>query len=137
MLETSDLVALEAKYHSKFIFMSFNIHSKFIIILIFATLKKPNARQLETVKALRCDVNLFSKLFIACQNRNLDLDTFFAFENQNVPPSLSATGNMRMCPKSDIVTVLLKKIQTHTTHCSPKGCSRHVYDGATLVHSHP
>lgn len=67
---------------------------------IFANVKKSKtSKQIETVKALKSDVNLFSKLFISCQNRSLDLDIFFSYENQINPPSLSSMGNLRMCQK--------------------------------------
>jgi hypothetical protein len=102
---------------------------------IFATLKKPkNSKQLESVKALKCDVSLFSKLLISSQNRHLDLDVFFSYENQTCPPSLSSMGSMRACQKSDIVMVLQKKIEKNTP---PESCNRNIFDGAALVHSHP
>jgi hypothetical protein len=35
------------------------------------------------------DCSLFSRLFISCQTRQLDLEEFFSQENQTTPPSLS------------------------------------------------
>lgn len=88
------------------------------------------------MKSLKCDVSLFSKLFISCQNRHLDLDTFFTCENQSTPPSLSSMGSIRTCQKSEIVKILKKTLEGDT-HSPPENCSRHIYDGAALVHSHP
>jgi hypothetical protein len=47
------------------------------------------------LKTARSDAALFSQLFIACQNRDGDLEQFFAHENQVAPPSLSENGNLR------------------------------------------
>ena len=47
------------------------------------------------LKAARSDAALYSRLFIACQNRDGDLDEFFCHENQGAPPSLSDNGNLR------------------------------------------
>ena len=49
---------------------------------------------------------LFSRLFIACQSRELDLDDFFMHENQTAPPSLSLMGEMRTGTKSDLLDCL-------------------------------
>ena len=38
---------------------------------------------------------LFSRLFIACQSREGNLDEFFPFENQPWPPSLAQSGKLR------------------------------------------
>ena len=38
---------------------------------------------------------LFSRLFIACQSREGNLDEFFTFENQPWPPSLAQRGKLR------------------------------------------
>jgi hypothetical protein len=47
------------------------------------------------LKTARSDAALYSKLFIACQSRDGDLDQFFSHENQGAPPSLSENGNLR------------------------------------------
>ena len=61
--------------------------------------KCPKARKTskkETqLKAARNDAALFSRLFIACQNRDGDLEQFFSHENQAAPPSLSENGILR------------------------------------------
>ena len=46
----------------------------------------------QTVSSLKSDCTLFSRLFIACQTRDGDLDNFFKNENHAYPPSLSQLG---------------------------------------------
>ena len=43
----------------------------------------------------KCNVSLFSRLFIACQTREGDLENFFSHENRSSPPSLSENGELR------------------------------------------
>jgi len=56
--------------------------------------------------AARNDSALFSRLYIASQCRDGNLDTFFAHENQPYPPALSVGGKMRHGVKSDLLTCL-------------------------------
>ena len=58
------------------------------------------------VSSLKNDCSLFSRLFIASQMRDGDLDDFFAHENQACPPVLSQMGEMRLGKKSDLVGCL-------------------------------
>ena len=53
---------------------------------------------------LKSDYALFSRLCIACQSRDGDLDQFFKHENQGCPPSLSQHGSLRLPGnKSDLL----------------------------------
>lgn len=61
-------------------------------------------------KSLQTDVQLFSRLFIVSNARNLDLDTFFQFENQPFPPSLAQNGSLRPGNKADLIHILEGKI---------------------------
>ena len=65
--------------------------------------KRPPTRQQNHITALKNDCSLFSRLYIACQTRDGDLDTFFAHENQATPPSLSLGGKIRPSAKSDLL----------------------------------
>jgi len=56
--------------------------------------------------AAQNDCSLFSRLYIACQTRSGNLDSFFAHENQPTPPSLSSDGNLRLGSKSDLLPCL-------------------------------
>ena len=57
---------------------------------IFLTFKLKNPSKLhQKLKLVKNNVGLFSRLLIDNQTRDGDLDTFFAHENQAIPPSLS------------------------------------------------
>jgi len=57
----------------------------------------------QVILKARNDCNLFSRLFIACQVRNGDLDVFFQHEHQLYPPSTSDNGTLCFCSKSDLL----------------------------------
>ena len=83
------------------------------------------------VMVLKEGCALFSRLYIACQNRDGNLDEFFKFENQPWPPSLSQMGQLRGGNKADLVTCL-------TDACSqtmeqPTQVDATVLDGAVIV----
>ena len=56
------------------------------------------------VTTLRNDCSLFSRLYVASQVRNGNLDEFFEHENQSYPPSKN--GKLRSGSKSDLVGCL-------------------------------
>ena len=64
-------------------------------------------RQLSKTKDLKDDVTLFSKLYIAAQDRESDLGNFFQHENHPYPPSLSDRGTLRTGTKSDLLSCLV------------------------------
>ena len=64
----------------------------------------------QQVTCLKNDVSLFSRLFIACQNRDGDLDNFFQYENQDYPPSISIFNELRSGNKADLLKYLEKKV---------------------------
>ena len=66
------------------------------------------ARQSSKTKDLKDDVSLFSKLYIAAQDRESDLGNFFQHENHPYPPSLSDRGTLRAGTKSDLLSCLIK-----------------------------
>ena len=53
--------------------------------------------------SLKNDCSLFSRLYVASQVRNANLDEFFEHENQAYPPALSQNGKLRTGTKSDLV----------------------------------
>ena len=53
-------------------------------------ISKPSAK----INNLHRDVSLFSRLYIASQTRDSDMDDFFAHENHPWPPSLASNGIM-------------------------------------------
>lgn len=54
---------------------------------------------------------MFSRLYIACQNRDGNLEEFFKYENQPEPPALSEGGKLRSGHKSDLIKCLEKLVE--------------------------
>ena len=71
---------------------------------------EPKCASKSETKLLKEGCNLFSHLFISCQNRQCDLQEFFKHENQSFPASLSNKGKQHTCTKSDLVDVLQAKV---------------------------
>jgi len=57
---------------------------------------KTISKQGEKIKVLQNNVALFDHLYIFMQNRDSDLDEFFAHEIQSFPPSLSNFGKLHL-----------------------------------------
>ncbi|KAK2149322.1 hypothetical protein LSH36_455g04006 [Paralvinella palmiformis] len=55
---------------------------------------KTQSKQQMQLAAVKSDCSLFSRLYIACQSCDGDLDQFFSHENQTAPPGLSTGGNL-------------------------------------------
>ena len=83
------------------------------------------------VSFLQNDCALFSRLYIACQSRNGQLDQFFKHENQAAPPSLSDRGNLRHGTKSDLLDCL--DTCSPSTTVTPQVDAK-VLDGPAIVH---
>ena len=64
----------------------------------------------QQIKCLKNDVSLFSRLFIACQNRDGDSDDFFYYENQEFSPSISQYNDLRSGNKADLSKYLENKL---------------------------
>jgi len=97
----------------------------------FATPKPATASKMKSkITASRNDSALFSRLYIACQIRNSDLDEFFLHENQVFPPSLSDAGSLHLGCKSDLLSCLSKLCQPVLTSPCVDGL---VIDGAAIV----
>ena len=59
--------------------------------------------------------DLFSRLYIAYQNRDGNLEDFFKFENQTWPPSLSLMRELRGGTKVDLkIKVLVRCLQPNS-----------------------
>lgn len=85
----------------------------------------------DPVSLLKSESSLFSRLYVACQTRNGDLDAFFSHENHPFPPSLSTYGELRLGKKSDLMECLEKNApgkQTLRPHTDVT-----IMDGAVLV----
>ena len=58
------------------------------------------------VLSLKSDCNLFSRLYVASQFRDVNLNDYFSNEKQPCPPSLSARVKLKLGTKSGIVRCL-------------------------------
>ena len=76
---------------------------------LFTYKAQTSTKDLKSLKLseLKSDCDLFSRLYIACQSRDGDLDEFFAHENHSYPPALSVGGNSRFGTKSDLIPCLV------------------------------
>ena len=80
--------------------------------------------------AAKNDSALFSRLYIASQCRDGDLDNFFRHENQPYPPALALGAEMRHGNKSDLLTCLPTGSSAVVTQ-PPVDCV--ILDGAAVV----
>ena len=65
-----------------------------------------SSKQLQ-LSSLKSNCSLFSRLYIASQTRNGNLDEFFKHDNQAYPQSLSQMGVLRTGMKSDLLHCLM------------------------------
>ena len=69
--------------------------------------KKKISKAQQQLSSMKSVCSLFSRLFIACQSRNGNLDEFFKHENQACPPSISDQENLRLPrQKSELASCL-------------------------------
>ena len=57
---------------------------------------KSKSKEQRNVASIKRNVSLFSLLYISCQVRDGNLETFFSHENQDLPTSLSTYGDIRI-----------------------------------------
>ena len=81
---------------------------------------------------MKRDCHLFSRLYIAYQARETDLEQFFAHENQPEPPSLSSLGRIRLGKKSDLLDCIEKVSSSVSGDMYPE-ITAHVIDGVAIV----
>ena len=75
-------------------------------LTLFTTKHLSEKKGKQQLMLMKSDMQLFSRLYIACQTRDGNLDEFFRHENQSCPPSLSNMGNLRLGGKSDLLPCL-------------------------------
>ena len=92
--------------------------------------QKNQTKDKQKVAALKSDCALFSRLYIACQSRDGNLEEFFKHENQPFPPTLAQAGKIREGQRSDLVKcmekLVEKKIDTPQVEAT-------IIDGAVIV----
>ena len=93
---------------------------------------EPKCASKSDTKLLKEGCNLFSHLFISCQNRQCVLQEFFKHENQSFPASLSNKGKQHTCTQSDLVDVLQANVTLPET--KPESDVL-IVDGAALVNT--
>ncbi|XP_065060733.1 uncharacterized protein LOC135687992 [Rhopilema esculentum] len=81
---------------------------------------------------LQQDCSLFSRLYIACQFRDGNLEDFFKYENQPWPPSLSQFGQLREGQKADLINCLTSLSAQVPTTTKPS-VDAVIIDGAVIV----
>ena len=96
---------------------------------LFKTQKVSNKPKSQ-ITTLKDDCALFSRLYIACQSREGNLDDFFKHENHPYPPSLAKYGEMRSGTKTDLMDILEAYLYYPDTTPS---VTANILDGAMLV----
>ena len=91
--------------------------------------KAPSKGKLQ-LQSMKSDCNLFSRLYMACQARDGDVDQFFSHENHACPPPLSQGGKLRFGSKADIMPCL--EVETAEPEASPLVDATFL-DGAAVV----
>ena len=86
----------------------------------------------EPVSSLKSDRSLFSRLYVASQFRDGNLDVIFSHENQPCPPSLSDRWKLKLGNKSDIVRCLEEAIEEQDDITTSVEVV--VLDGPAIVH---
>ena len=102
------------------------------LVLFHNQSDKKSSKSLFKTTTLKKDCQLFSRLYIACQSRESDLEQFFAHENQPVPPSLSCSGRLRIGTKSDLLSCL-EALGTDVACDYLAGVTARIIDGAAIV----
>ena len=109
---------------------------------IYDTIKKNNlslfrhknsiviSNRKKQVVDLVADRRLFLSLYVACQSRKSNLESFFKHENHSYPVSISEYGELRKCSKSDFLKCLPddEELQTNSPDVEAK-----IIDGAAFV----
>ena len=96
--------------------------------------KQEQAASSSKEKVLKDDYKLFSRLFISCQNRQCDLQEFFKHENQSAPATLSDSGRLHTCQKSQLAALL--QAQVTMPERDPEGDAI-IIDGSALINALP
>ena len=99
---------------------------------LFKSWKTKTTKSSMKTVAMKNDVQLFSRMYIACQSREGDLDSFFEHENHPWPPSLAENNSMRQGSKADLVGCLeaLAPRPEDTPEVDMK-----IIDGAALIYT--
>lgn len=92
--------------------------------------QKNPTKDKQKVAALKNDCALFSRLYIACQSRDGNLEEFFKHENQPFPPTLAQSGKIRQGQKSDLVKCMERLVEKKIDAPQVEAT---IIDGAVIV----
>ena len=84
------------------------------------------------MSSLKNDCALFSRLYIASQTRDGDLDEFFKHENNPFPPAISQMGGLRTGTKSDLIRCLESVNPVQDEYSQPM-VQVSILDGAAII----
>ena len=107
-----------------------SVISKNKLPLFKSPLEQKSDKKKVQVAALKNDCALFSRLYIACQSREGNLQEFFKHENHPWPPSLAQASRLREGQKSDLVNCMEK---TATPTAESPEVDVAILDGAVVV----
>ena len=91
--------------------------------------REKSSKQLKATLKNNC--SLFSRLYIASQVRNGDLDEFFKHENLACPPEISHMGVLRNGTKSDLLSCLQDLMPVSESVTVQVTCT--TLDGAAII----
>ena len=98
---------------------------------IFTQPSKPNNASNMEITILKKTCQLFSRLYIACQNRDGNLDELFSHDNDSYPPSISKNGDLIPGSKSDLLHCLEKFNKEAANDNMTMDCI--ILDGAAII----
>ena len=98
--------------------------------LFFATRTKTALKSKQQVAYAKNVSELFSRLYIACQTRDGNLDEFFKHENRAHPPSFSRNGQLHFGTKANLLESLGQLVEWKVD--APQTTSL-ILDGAAIV----
>ena len=133
-----NVVAIGQKQYNTFVEERFEKRTKEVttvisknkLPLLSSPIEQKSEKKKTQVAALKDDCALFSRLYIACQSREGNLQEFFKHENHPWPPSLAQADRMREGQKSDLVKCL-EKVFAATAESPEVDVA--ILDGAVVV----
>ena len=97
---------------------------------LLASIKaKSTCKSRQQLAYYKNDSELFSRLYIACQTR--DVEEFFKHENRAYPPALSQEGQLRFGTKADLIECFEQLVEAKAD--APQ-VTFVILDGAAIVH---
>ena len=92
--------------------------------------QKNPTKDKQKVAALKNNCALFSRLYIACQSRDGNLEEFFKHANQPFPPTPAQAGKIREGQKSDLVKCMERLVERKIDAPQVEAT---IIDGAVIV----